>query len=107
MKTAPILLLSLYAGLSPVLAVNVRDDFDAQNYPSGDVITRDVAVIGGGATGTYGAVKLRDAGKSVVLVEKEGLLGGHVNSYTDPSTGVSIDYGVQAFWNSKSNRSID
>lgn len=33
-------------------------------------ITRDVVVIGGGASGAHAAVWLRDAGKSVVLVEK-------------------------------------
>lgn len=33
-------------------------------------VTRDVAVIGGGASGAHAAVWLRDAGQSVVLVEK-------------------------------------
>lgn len=33
-------------------------------------VTRDVVVIGGGASGAHAAVWLRDAGKSVVLVEK-------------------------------------
>jgi hypothetical protein len=36
----------------------------------------------------------------VVLVEKEAVLGGHINTYTDDRTGVTVDYGVQAFWNS-------
>lgn len=36
----------------------------------GETITRDVVVIGGGASGAHAAVWLRDAGKSVVLVEK-------------------------------------
>ena len=51
--------------------------FDASKYSSSDVIKRDVAVIGGGSSGTYGAIKLRDMGKSVVVVEKTGTLGGH------------------------------
>lgn len=47
----------------------------------------------------YDAIKLRDMGKSVVVVEKEGKLGGHENTYIDPSTLNPIDYGVQAYWN--------
>lgn len=39
-------------------------------------------------------------GQSVVLAEKEAVLGGHINTYTDDRTGVTVDYGVQAFWNS-------
>ena len=73
--------------------------FDASKYSSSDVIKRDVAVIGGGSSGTYGAIKLRDMGKSVVVVEKTGTLGGHENTYIDPSTGTPIDYGVQTYWN--------
>lgn len=73
--------------------------FDPAIYSSGDVITRDVAVIGGGSSGTYGAIKLKDMGKTVVVVEKEGVLGGHENTYIDPGTGTPIDYGTQAYWN--------
>jgi len=40
-----------------------------------DVIIRDVAVIGGGASGAYAAVRLKeDFGKSIVLVEKANRL---------------------------------
>lgn len=68
-------------------------------YADKDIITRDVAVIGGGSSGTYGAIALKDIGKSIILVEKEGVLGGHANTYFVPETGVPIDYGVQAYWN--------
>lgn len=64
-----------------------------------NTITRDVAIIGGGAAGTFAAIRLRDAGKSVVLVEKENILGGHTNTYKDPATGVTVDYGVEIFHN--------
>jgi heterodisulfide reductase subunit A-like polyferredoxin len=37
-------------------------------------ITRDVAVIGGGASGAHAAVWLRDNGQSVVVVEKASQL---------------------------------
>jgi heterodisulfide reductase subunit A-like polyferredoxin len=39
------------------------------------VIQKDVAVLGGGASGAYSAVRLReDLGLSVVLIEKEDIL---------------------------------
>lgn len=41
---------------------------------------RDVVVIGGGAAGSHAAVRLRDDfGKSIVLVEKEGILVGEAH----------------------------
>lgn len=73
--------------------------FDTSSYSSNHIIKRDVAVIGGGSSGTYGAIKLKDLGKSVVVVEKEGTLGGHENTYIDPATGTPIDYGTQVYWN--------
>ncbi len=40
-----------------------------------DVIVRDVAIIGGGSSGAYAAVRLKeDFKKSIVLVEKAGRL---------------------------------
>ncbi|KAJ5432260.1 FAD/NAD(P)-binding domain-containing protein [Penicillium daleae] len=62
-----------------------------------EVITRDIAIIGGGASGTFSAVRLRDQGKSVILIEKESILGGHTNTYQDPVTKVPVDYGVEVF----------
>lgn len=59
-----------------------------------EVITRDVAIIGGGSTGTYAAIKLRDLGYTVAVIEQKGRLGGHTETFTDPSTGTAIDYGV-------------
>jgi len=103
MKTP--VLLSICSGLMSAFAQNTSQ-FDPSNYASDDVITRDVAVVGGGATGTYGAINLKLLGKSVVLVEKEAMLGGHTNTYTDPTTGVSVDYGTQAFWNSTSSTTL-
>jgi hypothetical protein len=59
-----------------------------------EIITRDVAIIGGGSTGTYAAIRLRDLGKSVVVVESNDRLGGHTHTYTDPGTGAMVDIGV-------------
>lgn len=38
------------------------------------VINRDVIIVGGGASGAHAAVKLRDMGKTIVLVEKQDRL---------------------------------
>ena len=62
-----------------------------------EVITRDVAVIGGGSAGTYSAIRLRDMGKSVVVIEGKDRLGGHTETYTDPLTNATLDFGVQVF----------
>ncbi|MEE4542387.1 FAD-dependent oxidoreductase [Streptomyces sp. V4-01] len=64
---------------------------------NGRVIERDVAVIGGGSSGTYTAVRLRDEGRSVVVVETKDRLGGHCETYHDPQTGQTTDIGVTVF----------
>lgn len=64
---------------------------------SGRVIQRDVCVIGGGASGSYAAVRLRDLGRSVVVVEREGRLGGHTETFRDPVTGGTADIGVAGY----------
>jgi hypothetical protein len=69
-------------------------DTDAADYAASSIITRDVCVIGGGSTGTYSAIRLRDLGKSVVVVETDDRLGGHTHTYTDPGTGAKVDIGV-------------
>ena len=93
----------LCSSLLFAFAVDAKGQFDPGSYAREDVITRDVAVVGGGASGTFSAINLRRLGKSVVLIERDAELGGHTNTYTDPSTSVSIDYGTQAFWNSMSS----
>ena len=74
-------------------------EIDSAAFPASSIITRDVCIIGGGSTGTYSAIRLSDSGKSVVVVEAKNLLGGHTNTYTDPSTNETVDYGVQIFHN--------
>ncbi|BCS22623.1 amine oxidase, flavin-containing superfamily [Aspergillus puulaauensis] len=69
-------------------------DVDPEN-----IITRDVCVLGGGASGTYAAIRLRELGQSVALVEKQDHLGGHTRTYHDPGTGTTIDYGVWVYEN--------
>lgn len=75
-------------------------------YAACDIIERDVAIIGGGSSGTYGAVRLRDHGQSVVLIEKNNVLGGHCEGYTIPDTGQLLDYGVENFQNTSTVQSF-
>jgi phytoene dehydrogenase-like protein len=51
-------------------------------------------------------MKLRALGKSVVVVEKDEILGGHTRTWTDPSNGISVDYGLQAYGNSTCLESV-
>ncbi|GGK97999.1 NAD(P)/FAD-dependent oxidoreductase [Mangrovihabitans endophyticus] len=75
----------LTAGATPVTAAEAA---------GATVVTRDIAVIGGGATGTYAAIRLRDEGRSVAVIEQQDRLGGHTHTYTDPATGAHVDIGV-------------
>jgi hypothetical protein len=74
-------------------------DFKLEDYNFTDVITRDVCIVGGGSSGTYAAIRLLDLGKSVVVVEHKDRMGGHTNTYTDPQTGRTVDFGVLQFHN--------
>jgi hypothetical protein len=67
------------------------------DLPDAWVIRRDVCVIGGGSAGTYAAVRLRDLGASVAVVEAKDRLGGHTETHHDPATGGTIDIGVVVF----------
>ncbi|KAK2014591.1 FAD dependent oxidoreductase [Colletotrichum eremochloae] len=99
-------LLSLCAlGASLINASPVGLDCDNESsFKPEDIIQRDVLIVGGGATGTQAAVRLRDQNKTVVIVEREDRLGGHVDTFRD-ATGAPIDYGVQAYI--KNNQTVD
>ncbi|KAJ7260648.1 hypothetical protein C8J57DRAFT_1636749 [Mycena rebaudengoi] len=62
-------------------------------------VTTDVVVIGGGSVGTYTAIRLQQLGKSVFVIEKEDVLGGHTNTFHVPGTNTMFDYGVISFTN--------
>ena len=79
-----------FAGMAVGAAVGTR----GARAAAPTVVERDVCVIGGGSAGTYAAVRLGDLGKSVMLVERSGRLGGHAETFVDPATGVPIDIGV-------------
>ncbi len=80
------------ASVGLATALDIRDA-----AAQGDAIERDVCIVGGGAAGTYAALRLRDEGRSVVILERSDRLGGHCETYRDPSSGVPIDIGVFLF----------
>ncbi|KAE8157756.1 FAD/NAD(P)-binding domain-containing protein [Aspergillus tamarii] len=57
----------------------------------------DVAVLGGGASGTYAAVRLHRQNRTIALIEQEERLGGQVNTYLDTETGTTVEYGVNQY----------
>ncbi|KLJ10048.1 hypothetical protein EMPG_14543 [Blastomyces silverae] len=84
---------------SAVLALAETSEFNLANFKGRDIIFRDVAVVGGGSSGTYSAISLKDKGQSVIVVEKQDRLGGHADTYVDPETGIPVDLGVLTFHN--------
>ncbi|KUJ10350.1 FAD/NAD(P)-binding domain-containing protein [Mollisia scopiformis] len=80
-----------------VSAAQTSFQINGHKYSVDNIITRDISIIGGGSSGTYSAIQLRDAGKSVAVIEQTGRLGGHTQTYIDPTTGTPIDYGVDFF----------
>lgn len=64
---------------------------------AGPALHRDVCILGGGSAGTYAALRLRDQGRTVAIVERSSRLGGHAETYRDPGTGAPIDIGVIVF----------
>jgi phytoene dehydrogenase-like protein len=91
LRTASFLYLSLSRHLVSALTGQHRD-------PGPVVLTADVAIIGGGASGTYAAVRLReDLNTSIVLIEPRDDLGGHTSTYHVPETNTTLDYGVQSY----------
>jgi hypothetical protein len=71
---------------------------DESIFAPKDIITKEVAILGGGASGTFAAVSLReDFNTSIIVIELKNRLGGHVDTYAIPDTNTTIDYGVQSY----------
>ncbi|OHE96494.1 hypothetical protein CORC01_08257 [Colletotrichum orchidophilum] len=85
--------------LGRILSFAVAATAAATNYGS-TVFDTDVVIIGGGGSGAYAAVRLReDFGKQILVVEKTSRLGGHTQTWYDPATNKPFNYGVEAFTN--------
>ena len=80
---------------NPTLSQSSRTSFDKANLAPQSILVRDVAIVGGGASGTYAAIRLQqDFNKTVILNEQKDELGGHTETYHEPETGSTIDLGV-------------
>ncbi|GAB1320330.1 hypothetical protein MFIFM68171_10540 [Madurella fahalii] len=84
----------VHAASSPYQYASVIDNYEGEY---GEVVQRDVCVIGGGASGVHAAVSLLDLNKTVVVVERKDRLGGNTLTYIDPGTNIPIDVGVVVF----------
>ncbi|KAL2012551.1 hypothetical protein VTN00DRAFT_76 [Thermoascus crustaceus] len=62
-----------------------------------DIITRDVCILGGGATGTYAAVCLKDMGQSVAVIERNDRLGGHAETLYLPDAALLYRLFIENF----------
>ena len=68
-----------------------------QSAPS-EVLTRDVVIVGGGSSGTYAGVRLKELGKTFAIVERNDYLGGHGETFY-AQDDKPINYGVEGFFN--------
>ncbi|RAH62511.1 NADPH-dependent FMN reductase Lot6 [Aspergillus piperis CBS 112811] len=68
-----------------------------------ETITCDICILGGGSSGTYSAIQLKDAGKHVVVIEPNNRLGGHAETLYLPD-GNYVDYGVEGVFNNELSR---
>lgn len=46
-----------------------------ENYSPANIITYNMQIIGRGSSGTYSAIKLRNLGKNIAIVEAKAVLG--------------------------------
>jgi hypothetical protein len=83
------------AGASPDMSQTGYMKIDS--YKPARVVKTEVVIVGGGGTGTYAAIQLKDRGKKVVVIEKKARLGGHTETYHDPESGKAIDMGVKLY----------
>lgn len=65
----------------PAIAVGTARAIDESAFAPEDIIVKDVAILGGGASGTYAAVRLReDLDVSVVVIEAQNHLVSNSNT---------------------------
>ncbi|KAJ5097702.1 amine oxidase flavin-containing superfamily [Penicillium angulare] len=82
MSLQPILLyLTLATAVTAGPFSRALSRIDVEKFDASDIITRDVAIIGGGSSGVYAATRLKQMGQSVVVLEQQSYLGGHTETY--------------------------
>ncbi|OGM49766.1 FAD dependent oxidoreductase [Aspergillus bombycis] len=87
-----------FLGISSVACLS-----SANGIVAHDTISRDVIILGGGSSGTYAAIRLKDQGKTVAVVERNDYLGGHCETYYTEDT-TPLNYGVEGFFNTTVTR---
>ena len=102
MKTPVPLTTSLFLNstlTSDSLTLSAVPPFQCPNAINSSSINVDIAILGGGASGTYSALRLHNnhANHTLALIEAKPNLGGQVNTYRDPSTGLTVEYGVNQY----------
>jgi squalene-associated FAD-dependent desaturase len=66
---------------------------EIENRPVAPSPRRPVLILGGGFAGLAAAADLAEAGRRVLLLERRSFLGGRAYSFTDKTTGDTIDNG--------------
>ncbi|KAF1955402.1 hypothetical protein CC80DRAFT_94348 [Byssothecium circinans] len=72
-------------------------NMDPDHYKPDRVVKTDCVIIGGGGTGTYSAIQLKDQGKKIMVIESKARLAGHTETFIDPQSGFPIDMGVKLY----------
>lgn len=83
--------------LHAVLACLAATSASAIKCDPKNPIDVDVAILGGGASGTYAAIELHRQNKTVAVLDRRAMLGGQVNTYQDPISHKYIEYGVNQY----------
>ncbi|KAE8340536.1 hypothetical protein BDV24DRAFT_151892 [Aspergillus arachidicola] len=86
-----------------VTMVSFMGATNEQDFALDDIVIRDICILGGGSTGTYAAISLKDKAKSVVVVERNRVLGGHTETLY-LGNNQYIDYGVEGVFNDELSR---
>jgi hypothetical protein len=96
----PIIKIGVFAATVSGLTI-LNKDYRQEHVRQCNVkpLVYDVAIIGGGSAGTYTAIQLQKAGKNVAVIERQNSLGGHVDTFVDPVTNRTMDYGVISYVN--------
>lgn len=67
--------------LVPLVASVFAHTIHESQFKPTDIVTKDVAIVGGGASGTYAAIRLKDKGKTVALIEQKDHLVSIAGSF--------------------------